>query len=249
LHNLHASKGEEPSNPETYLMETRFIEICGKVIVFLKENPSKNNLDLDGLLNERVINIDEYVFIKMNNIKYNPPSSAGPYDNYLSIFDKENENGTSSHILYDLVDIKDPGITKTGDISSLNRFLSEWYAFPSNIKSMYFSKNEDLTYFSICFFNNEYWDKQHLILIGFPETKIDKISRFKELMHVNNIEYNEYIAQSSMNLTALLPSDLTVIKSLCIEILDKIFFVSPDDVIQYTPDGFRFNKVKKLDGR
>ena len=80
-------------------MSPRFMKITEKVITFLRENSNKSNLDLEGLLNSHVITKEEYDFLKTENIIYNPPSSAGPYDNYLSLFDSlKNEDCTSSHI-------------------------------------------------------------------------------------------------------------------------------------------------------
>jgi hypothetical protein len=242
MNNLYASNDNSPSNAKGVFMETRFMKICEKVLVFLKENPSKNHLTLEGLITENVLNKDDYEFLKTKNIKYNPPSSAGPHDNYLSIFDRENEDGTSSHILYDLVDKSDPNISKVGNISSLNSFLTEWYEYPSNDKSVFIFNNEDFYFFAICYYNNEYWDQQHVMLIDFPENNKEDIKKFKDLMHANKIKYRENIAQSSIHLTAMLPSNLSMIKYLCAEILEKIFIVTPNDVINYTPNGFRFKK-------
>ena len=223
-------------------METQFMKICEKVIVFLKENPSKNNLTLEGLLNETVLNKEDYEFLQKNNIKYNPPLSAGPYDNYLSIFDRENEDGTSSHILYDIVDKSDPSITKAGNISSLNGFLSEWFEYSSKKKSLSLFKDENLYYFTLCYWDNDYWDKQHVMLISFPESNKKDIGKFKDLMNAKNLRYRENVAQKTWSLTVLLPSDASVIEDVSAEILQKIFIVSPSDIINYTPDGFRFKK-------
>jgi len=54
------------------------------------------------------------------------------------------------------------------------------------------------------------------------------------------MKYHDYVAQSNLNFRVMLPPDLPVIKSLCTEILESIFWVKPNDVINYTPDGFRF---------
>lgn len=124
-------------------------------------------------MKEGVISKDDYNFIIKNKIKYNPPSSARPNDNFLSIFDRDNEDCTSSHILYGLVDKSDPSITKKGDINSLNKFLNEWYDSASNKKSVSVFNNEDFYYFMICYYNNEHWDRQHVMLIDFPETDND----------------------------------------------------------------------------
>ena len=105
-------------NPgEKLMMEAPFITIFEKVVAFFKGNPNKQDLSLEDLLREGVISEDDYEFVVKNNIKYNPPSSAGPNDNYLSLFDRKNEDGTSSHILYELVDKNDPNITKIGKVS------------------------------------------------------------------------------------------------------------------------------------
>ena len=206
----------------------------------MKSNPAKNNLSIQGLLKEKVINEDDINFLQKNNIKYNPPSSAGPNDNYMSLFDRENEDGTSTHILYDLVDKSDPNITKTGNISLLNRYLTEWYEFKSDDKSLFIFNDKDFYYFTIWYTNNEHWDKQHGMMIDFPEANKGDIKKIKNLLQVRKIKYREHVAQSDLNLNLMLPSDLPVIKDLCTEILEKIFTVKPTDVINYTPHGFRF---------
>ena len=238
--NSYASNDTPSSFGEGIFMDARFTKICEKVILFLKGNPTKAHLDLEGLLNEDILSQDEYEFIKSNNIKYNPPSSAGPHDNYLSIFDRENEDGTSSHILYDLVDKSDPSITKTGTIASLYNFLDQWYAFPSDDKSMFIFNNEDFYYFTLCYYNNSHWNKQHKILIDFPEKNLKEINILKKILKDSKIECREYIAQSRLHIDVMLPSDLPTIKKICFDILKKIYIVSPNDVISYTPNGFRF---------
>jgi len=236
---------ESSSSGQKLMMEDPFLKISEKVIVFLKNNPDKNNLSLEGLLKEGVISKFDYDFIVKNKIKYNPPTSAGANDNFLSIFDRENEDCTSSHILYNLVDKSDPNITKTGKISSLNIYLTEWYEYKSDKKSLFIFNNKDFYYFTIWYSNNEHWDKQHGILIDFPESNKEDIQRFKNILQAKQIKYREYVAQSDLHLDVMLPSDLSVIKDLCAKILKKIFFVKPDDVINYTPDGFRFKNDKE----
>ena len=53
----------------------------------------------------------------------------------MSVFDRKNEDGTSSHILYDLVDKNDPAITKIGKVSDFDRYLAE-YTFRYNTKDL-----------------------------------------------------------------------------------------------------------------
>jgi hypothetical protein len=66
------------------------------------------------------------------------------------------------------------------------------------------------------------------------------IDKFKRLLNANEIKYREYVAQARLHLDVMLPSDLSVINQLCAKILEKIFLVSPNDVINFTADGFRF---------
>jgi len=141
-----------------------------------------------GLLKEKIISADDYKFLLKHNIKYNPPGSAGPYDNFISLFDRENEDGTSSHILYNLVDKSDPKITKAGNISSLNEYLTEWYKYISDSKTIYVFNNDDFYYFTIWYTNNDYWDKQHGLSIDFPENDKNEIERFKNLMKAKKYE-------------------------------------------------------------
>lgn len=240
--NVSYASMDESLNPgEKLMLEGPFLQIYEKVIVFLKNNPDKNNLSLKELLKEGVINKDDYDFIIKNKIKYNPPSSAGPNDNFLSIFDRDNEDCTSSHILYSLVDKSDPSITKKGDINSLNKCLKEWYDSKSNKKSVSVFNNEDFYYFMICYYNNEHWDRQHVMLIDFSETDKENINKFRRLINVNEMKYREYVAQARLHIDVMLPSNLSVINQLCAKILEKIFLVSPNDVINFTADGFRFN--------
>ena len=240
--NVSYASMDESLNPgEKLMLEGPFLQIYEKVIVFLKNNPDKNNLSLKELLKEGVINKDDYDFIIKNKIKYNPPSSAGPNDNFLSIFDRDNEDCTSSHILYSLVDKSDPSITKKGDINSLNKCLKEWYDSKSNKKSVSVFNNEDFYYFMICYYNNEHWDRQHVMLIDFPESDKENINKFRRLINVNEMKYREYVAQARLHIDVMLPSNLSVINQLCAKILEKIFLVSPNDVINFTADGFRFN--------
>ena len=239
---LSVSGDTSTSDCEDKMIEDPLIEITGKVISFLKSNPTKNNLSIQELLKEKVINENDYNYLQRNEIKYNPPSSAGPYDNYMSLFDKENEDGTSTHILYDLVDKSDPNITKAGNISSLNRYLTEWYEYKADSKTIFIFNNDNFYYFTIWYTNNEYWDKQHGLSIHFPEKNEKDIKKFKDLLLSKQMNYRDYVAQSELNLRVMLPSDLAMIKSLCTEILMSIYSVKPNDVINYTPDGFRFKK-------
>jgi hypothetical protein len=243
---LYVSCDKSPSECDKLMLEDPFLKITEKVIVFLKNNPSKNNLDLNGLLKENVISKDDYEFLLKHNIKYNPPSSAGPHDNYLSIFDRENENGTSSHILYDLVDKSDPSITKSGTISDLNNFVSEWFDYASKEKSLSLFKGEKFYYFTLCYWDNDYWDKQHIMLLSFSESDNEDIKKFKSLMNAYGIQYKENNYQDSLSLTVLLPSKLSVIEKLSNDILKKIFLVSQKDVINFTPDGFRFKIAREV---
>lgn len=229
------------------MLKDPFSEITEKVLIFLKQNPSKGNLTLEDLLKENIISADDYEFLRKNHIKYNPPSSSGPYDNYLSIFDRNNENGTSSHILYDLVDKYDPSITKTGTLSDLNHFVSEWYGDASIKKSLNLFRDENLYYFSLCYWDNDYWDKQHIMLIDFPENSIDDIKKFKKLLNDNDLRYRENNYQESLSFSVQLPSDLSFIKKLSNEILVNIYLLSQKDLIKYTPDGFRFDMTKNID--
>lgn len=242
-----ASNDDSLTNGEKLMLEDPFLKITEKVFLFLKQNPSKGNLTLEGLLKENVISADDYEFLIKNQIKYNPPSSAGPHDNYLSIFDRNNENGTSSHILYDLVDKSDPSITKTGTLSDLNHLVSEWYGCNSTKKSLNLFKDENLYYFSLCYWDNDHWDKQHIMLIDFPEDSIDDIRKFKKLMSDNDLRYRENNYQESLSFSVQLPSDLSVIKKLSNDILANIYLLSQKDVINYIPDGFRFNMTKNND--
>jgi hypothetical protein len=232
---------EEPLNPgEKLMLEGPFLDIFEKVAVFLKRNPDKNNLSLEGLLQEGVISKDDYDFIVKNKIKYNPPSSAAPHDNYLSIFDRNNEDGTSSHILYDLVDKNDPDITKIGKLSDLNTYLAEWFEYSSPKKSLSLFKNKEFYYFTLCYWDNEYWDKQHVILIDLPLKDVDTIKKFKTMMNSRNLSFKENTYQDSLSLTVLLPSKLSLISKFSMDILTDIFSVTSDGIVNYTPDGFRF---------
>jgi hypothetical protein len=235
-----ASNDDSLTNGEKLMIEDPFIKITEKVFLFLKQNPSKGNLTLEGLLKENVITADDYEFLKNNKIKYNPPSSAGPHDNYLSIFDRKNENGTSSHILYDLVDKSDPSITKTGTLSNLNRFVSEWFRYNSAQKSINLFKDDNLYYFSLCYWDNDHWDKQHIMLIDFPVDSKDDIGKFKKLMKDNFLKYRENNYEKTLSFSVQLPSDLLAIEKLANEILLNIYQLSQKDIISYTPDGFRF---------
>ncbi len=191
---LYASGDDSLSNCDKFILDDPFLKITEKVIVFLKNNPSKKDLTIEGLLEEKVISADDYKFLLKHNIKYNPPSSAGPFDNFISLFDRENEDGTSSHILYDLVDKSDPIITKAGNISSLNGYLTEWYEYKSDNKTIYIFNNDDFYYFTIWYTNNEHWDKQHGLSIDFPENNKIDIKRFKNLLQAKKLKYQDYIA-------------------------------------------------------
>ena len=239
--NFAYASAEEALNPgEKIMLEDPFINIFEKVAAFLKGNPNKQDLSLEGLLKEGVISKEDYEFIVKNNIKYNPPSSAGPNDNYLSLFDRKNEDGTSSHILYDLVDKNDPNITKIGKVSDLKRYLAEWFEFSSSKKSLSLFKGKELCYFTLCYWDNEYWDKQHVMLIDFPQRDMEIIKQFKTMMNTLNLTYRKNTYQDSLSLTVLLPSKLPVISKFSREILTDIFLLPPDAVVNYTSDGFRF---------
>jgi hypothetical protein len=239
--NISYATVEESLNPgEKLMLEGPFLEIFEKVVVFLKGNPVKNNLSLKGLFEEGVINKDDYDFIVNNKIKYNPPSSAGPHDNYLSIFDRENEDGTSSHILYDLVDKNDSKITKAGKISDLSGYLTEWFEYSSPKKSLSLFKDKDFYYFSLCFWDNENWEKQHVMLIDLPQNDYDSIRKLKTMIKTHNMTYKQNIYQNSLSLSVLLPPKLPLITKFSQDILTSIFLVPSDGVVNYTPDGFRF---------
>ena len=84
------------------------------------------------------------------------------------------------------------------------------------------------------------------MLISFPESNKKDIGKFKDLMNAKNLRYRENVAQKTWSLTVLLPSDASVIEDVSAEILQKIFIVSPNDIINYTPDGFSFKKKPGL---
>jgi hypothetical protein len=245
---LYASSDDSLPIDERIMTEDPFLKITEKIIVFLKNNPSKNNLTLEGLLNEKVISTDDYEYLLKHNIKYNPPSSSGPHDNYISIFDRENENGTSSHILYDLVDTSDQSITKTGALSDLKHFVAEWFGYKSKKRSLSLFKDENFHYFTLCYWDNDYWDKQHIMLIDFPESNKEDIKKFKSMMNTKKIKYRENSYQESLSLTVLLPSELSIIEKLSKDILTSIFLVSQKDIINFIPNGFRFKMVKDING-
>lgn len=243
LINISYASVQESLNPgEKLMLEGPFLEIFEKVVKFLKGNPDKNHLSLKGFLEEGVINKDDYDFIVNNKIKYNPPTSAGPHDNYLSIFDRENEDGTSSHILYDLVDKTDPNIIKIGKLSDLNAYLAEWFEYSSAKKSLSLFKNKEFYYFTLCYWDNDYWDKQHAMLIDLPIKDVDTIKKFKTMMNSQNLSFKENTYQDSLNLTVLLPSKLSLINKFSMDILTDIFLVPSDGIVNYTPDGFRFKE-------
>lgn len=245
---LYASDHDSLPNDANLMSEEPFITIAGKVIVFLKQHPSKDDLTLEGLLSEKVINVGDYEFLKKNGIKYNPPASAAPNENVLSIFEREHASG-SSHILYKLVDDADPAITKIGGLSNLNNFVSEWFEYKSDKKSLYLHKDKDLYYFTLCYWDNDYWDKQYVMLIDFPEDDKEAIAKFKSMLHANTIEYKTYTAQGSLNFSVMFPHDLPMIEKLSRNILVDIFLLSEQDTISYTPDGFRFEAANKADSK
>jgi hypothetical protein len=242
---LYSSDEMPASIKEGVFMSPRFMKITEKVITFLRENSNKSNLDLEGLLNSHVITKEEYDFLKTENIIYNPPSSADPYDNYLSLFDRENEDCTSSHILYDIVDKRDPKITKTGTIDSLSIYIEQWHAFQSDNKSIFIFNDQNFYYFIVGYTNNEHWTRQHSILIDFPENNQKEIDGLKNILKKYKIDYRSYVAQSNLHFSVELPSDLAIIKMVCSDILKNIFMVSPNDTINYTAHGFRFDNNSK----
>jgi len=207
--------------------------------VFLRKNPIKGHLDLTGLVEAKALTQNEYDFLEKEKIKYNPPSSARPHDNYISIFDLDVDDDTSCLVLHDLVE--ESTVTKTGTISELDMYLDQWDAFRSEKKSVSLSKEQDFYYFTISYFNNSHWNKQHLLLIRFPETSQKEISRLRELIRKYEILYHDYVAQSHLHFDLMLPPELSTIKKICYDILAGIFAVSPNDVIHYTPDGCRFH--------
>lgn len=240
-----ASTTEESLNyGEKLMLEGQFLEIFEKIVVFLKANPSKNDFSLEDLFKEGVINQVDYEFIVKNKIKYNPPSTAGPHDNYYSIFDRDNEDGTNSHILYDLVDRKDPKVTKVGNISNLSGFVAKWYADPSKDKSLFVFNNKDFYYFTLCFWDNEHWNNQFAMLIDLPEKDKKHIKKLKRLMKDSNLKYEQNKCQKDFDITVLFPSEPSVIQKFCENVLIDIFKVSKDETINYTSHGFRFNNVE-----
>lgn len=235
--NQHAGSTGAKENP---VIRDALFKITHKVVLFFQQNPSKDNLTLEGLVQEKVINDEDYQFIVKNKIKYNPPSSAGPCDNSFSVFDRNNKDGSSSHMLYTLVDASVPNITKAGTLSDLNQFISEWYGYNSTIKSLNLLKGRNLYYFSLHYWDNEHWNKQHLLLTNFPVDKIDEIEKFKQLLNDNDLRYREDTQQTISSFTVWLPPDLPFIKELSKKILVDVYQLSEKDVINFTPDGFRF---------
>ncbi len=223
-------------------VDFRLIEIVGKVISFHKSNPEMINLSLEALLNEKAISKKEYDFLQENNIEYNPPPSAGIYDSLFSYSKRKNEKSSSVVTIDVAVEGTNQTITKSVNISSFGRYLSQWFNFSSNHKSLAIFKDENLYCFTLSFFNNEHWDSQNVLIINFPKSNKDKIRKLKELMQKNKIEYKECIFPSDVHITPLLPSDFSVINTFCTEILEKIFLITPNDIIKLSPYGFRFKK-------
>ncbi len=239
---LSASGDTSTLNCKDEMDQDPLVEISGKVISFLQRNPTRNDLSIQELLKEEVINENDYNYLQRNEIKYNPPSSVGPNDNYMSLFDRENEDGTSTHILYDLVDKSDPNITKSGSISLLNKYLTEWYEYDADKKTIFVFNDDNFYYFTIWYTDNEYWKKQHGLSLHFSKNNEKDIEKIKNILLSRKIDYRDYVSQSELNIEVMLPPDLAVIKSLCTEILVRIYSVKQNDVINYTPHGFRFSR-------
>lgn len=92
----------------------KYFSIIEQVVILLETDRSAWNLSVEGLIDKGCITRDDYEYMQKHNIIYNPPSSAGPNDNFVSIFDKKNADGTTTYQLFDLVDRNDRSITRRG---------------------------------------------------------------------------------------------------------------------------------------
>lgn len=219
---------------------SQFGEICRKVITFLDEHPSKNNLELLQLVNEKVITNEEYQYLIKNKIKYNPPSSAAKDDNFLSIFDIDYGNGTDGHILYTIVDTSIPEITRSGNLASFSDYLTQWYSYKSNRKHLSVTKKKVKYFLNLSYYDNEHWDKQHLLSITLKAEDDRNIERLCKLLNSYDMPYRSYEAQDLINIDVRLPSDLNQIELLCKEILINFYKLKSEESIEYIADGFRF---------
>ena len=114
------------------------------------------------------------------------------------------------------------------------------FVYSSPKKSLTLFKDKNFYYFTLCYWDNDHWDKQHAMLIDLPESNKKDIKKLKTLMKANKLRYKENIYQESLSLTVLLPPKVSLIEKFSTDILKDIFLVSQDEVINYTPDGFRF---------
>jgi len=222
---------------------SQFGEICRKVITFLNEHPSKHNLVLSQLVNEKVLTNKEFQYLIRNKIKYNPPSSAGKDDNFLSIFDIDYGDGTNSHILYTIVDKSNPKISKSGNLSTFSKYLTQWYDYKSNRKHLSVTKNDEKYFFSLSYYDNEHWDKQHLLFLTLNAHDDSNFKKISNLLDSYKLPYRTYESQDHLiNIDVRLPSDLKKIDNLCKDILTNFYKLESKDPIEFIADGFRFNK-------
>ena len=78
---------------------------------------------------------------------------------------------------------------------------------------------------------------------------IDDIEKIKKLINDDDLRYREDNHLETSSFTVWLPSELSFIKKLSNEILVNIYLLSQKDVINFTPDGFRFGLTKNIEKR
>jgi len=144
-----------------------------------------------------------------------------------------------------LVDNSDPSITKSGNLSELHGYITQWFEYSSTKKSLTISRDKELYYFTLCYWDNEHWDRQHTMLISFSESEKNGIYKLRKKIKAHNVGCKENFYQNTQSFTVLLPSKLSQIQRLSEEILRDIFMVPQDGVVNYTPDGFRLKMGQK----
>lgn len=226
--------------PENVLQTPQFIEILKKVSFYFDQHPDSHVPTMEDLLNKKVISKNDYDYLTNNRIRYNDPASAGPYDNTISLFDRDNEDCTSSHILVMVADTSDPEITHSGTIDSLGGYVGEWFTFQSDNKTIFVHNENQLYYFTLSYNNNEYWDHQHRISIHLNDEKLKLAGKLKSQIDQYHLACWHCPSGTPGDITVILPDDALIITSFCHDILTQIYDVQPNDIILFMADGFRF---------
>lgn len=104
-----------------------------------------------------------------------------------------------------------------------------------------FFKGNFLVYFTLAIYNNKPLDKKYMLLLSLEESEVEAIEELKQIYSERKLKGKHYRIQSTIHFQAYLSDNIDEIKRLCFDIFERVYCVSPREIIKYQADGFRFS--------